>query len=88
MNLHSAKETHWVLCKNKNHFGSYGYPQLEFLSDSVIKRNQKSAFFQYRKQNIDKYCADYCLYKIHESEKLKNDFISGLLFLHYNKYWQ
>ena len=65
VNLHLAKETHWVCYINENYFDSYGCVPPKKLSKFIIKRHGYCLYSEYQIQKNDSFCASYCLYIIY-----------------------
>ena len=65
VNLHPSKGNHWVCYINENYFDGYGVVCPKKLSKFVIKRNGHCFYSEYQIQQIDSFCASYCLYTIY-----------------------
>ena len=66
--LHPSKGTHWVANNYQIYFDSYGCSAPQKLSMFFIKRNGHCLYSEYNIQDLDSYCAAYCLYIIHLTE--------------------
>ena len=83
VNLHPSKGTHWVCFINANFFDSYGCVCPKKLSKFIIRRNGYCLFSEYKIQNLDSYCASYCLYIIYLTKVIGIDFKNAVLQLCY-----
>ena len=82
--LHPSKGTHWVAYINENYFDSYDCAPPNKPSSVIIKRNGYCLYSDYKLQNLDSFCAAYCLYIIFLTKGVVKHFKSAVL----NPYYQ
>ena len=83
--LHPSKGTHWVVYLNENYFDSYGCVPTNKLSKFILKRNGYCVYSEYKIQNLDSYCASYCLYINYMTKVVGLDHKSAVLSLYYRR---
>ena len=80
--LQPSEGLHWVAYNNEKYFDSYVCNLPEKLSRFIIKRNGYCSYCEYKIQDLDSFCAAYCLYINYMTQVVGKDFESAVLNLY------
>ena len=86
-NLRPTKSTHWMVYLKENSSETYVCQPPKLLTDLFIQRAGECVSSENEIERKDRFFAAYCLYDVYFFERVKKDFKSAVLFLHYNNHW-